>query len=99
MKRRKVRDRMQKIYAIGDKKKCVVCHRKTVRSYEYGYIDGICIQIPVCQNCKKDVGMCLDLSMDAHLKGINNAVVMSRIITDDEKRLQEIYRKERANER
>lgn len=90
---------MQKIYVKGDKKKCVVCHGKTVQAYEYGYADGIFIRIPVCENCKKDVGMCLDLSMDAHLKGISNAVVMSRIITGDEKQLQEIYRKEDADER
>lgn len=90
---------MQKIYTKGNKKKCVVCHRKTVRAYEYGYVDGISIRVPVCENCKEAVGLCLKLSMDAHLKGISNAVAMSRIITSDEKRLQEIYRKEEANER
>lgn len=89
---------MQKIYAKGDRKKCVVCHRKTVQAYEYGYADGIFIRIPVCENCKKDVGTCLDSLLDAHLKGINNAVAISRIITDDKKRLQEIYRKERNYE-
>lgn len=89
---------MQKIYIKGNKKKCVVCHRKTVYAREYGYADGITIRIPVCENCKGDIGMCLNQSMAAHLKGINNAVVMSRIITDDEKRLQEIYRREQKHE-
>lgn len=90
---------MQKTYAKGDKRKCVACHHRTVNAYEYGYASGISIRIPVCENCKKDVGMCLDLSMDAHLKGISNAVVMSRIIASDERQLQEMHRKEQNYER
>ncbi len=88
---------MQKIYAKGDKKNCVVCHRRTVQAYEYGYVNGITIRVPVCEKCKEDVGICLNCTMDSHLKAISNAVVMSRLIADDERQLQEIYRRERAN--
>ena len=89
---------MQEIYDQGKKKNCAICRHKTNNAYEYGYAYGITIRVPVCEKCKGDVGMCLSQSMDAHLKAISNAVAMSRIITDDERQLQEIYRRKRENE-
>lgn len=89
---------MQIIYTKGDKKKCAVCCKRTANAREYGYKDGISIRIPVCENCKNDVGLCLSQSMNGHLKAISNEVLMSRIITNDERRLKELYQKERENQ-
>ncbi len=74
----------------SDKKKCIVCGHKTGKYMGWAYVDGIEIDVPVCDDCHNKVGYCLDLSMDIHLKGILQSVRMSQIITCDELRLQEL---------
>lgn len=80
--------------AIEHTKNCVLCGRRTRLAKEYGYKDGISILIPLCGDCEKHIGLCLSSSMDICLKGIAQSVRMSHIITDDEKLLQELLRKE-----
>lgn len=79
----------------SERRNCVVCNRKTGRYKSWGYAGGIEITVPVCQDCRNKVGYCLDLAMDAHLKGISNSVRMSRIITVDEQRIKGLGEKMR----
>ena len=76
------------------RRKCSICSRRTGRFKSWSYVDGIEIVIPVCDKCADDFGYCIDLSMDAHLKGIAQSVRMSHIITTDEKKISEM--RERA---
>lgn len=73
----------------GSYKKCVVCKRKTGRYKGWAYVDGIEIDVPLCNDCQNKVGDCLDQAMDIHLKGIAHSVTMSQIITQDEQLLRE----------
>lgn len=77
----------------SERRKCVVCNRKTGRYRSWGYTDGIKIAVPVCEDCRNMVGYALDLAMDAHLKSISNSVRTSQIITTDEQRIRELSKK------
>lgn len=79
--------------ASSQKKKCSVCGHKTQSSAEYGYVDGISVNIPVCDKCKEKTGCFMNGAMDAQLKSISSIVRMSTIITYDENRLRELYKK------
>lgn len=82
---------MQKIDGCSsDRKKCVCCGKKTGRYKGYAYKDGIEIDVPVCDKCWEKVKMCLDVSMEIHLKGIAQSVMQSIIITCDENRLRKL---------
>lgn len=82
---------MIKIDVTGtEKRKCIVCGHKTGHRAVWSYIDGIRIEVPVCEECQGEIGYCLNTAMSIHLKAIAQSVVMSKIITSDEKKLQEI---------
>ncbi len=79
--------------AIEHTKNCVLCGKRTRLAKEYSYKDGISILIPLCGDCEKHIGLCLSSSMDICLKGIAQSVRLSHIITDDERKLQELQKK------
>lgn len=72
------------------KRKCVICNHMTGRYKGFAYVDGIEIDVPVCNACWNKVGYMLRDSMDIHLKGISQSIRMSHIITSDEKKLAEM---------
>jgi hypothetical protein len=76
-----------------EKKKCVVCQHKTGDYVEYGYQDGVSIQIPICECCKDKVGLFLREPMKAALSIIQCSVTASRFITEDEKTIRELRSK------
>ena len=78
---------------IEQTRNCVLCGRRTRLAKEYGYKNGISIVIPLCGSCEKHIGLCLPGSMDICLKGIAQSVRLSHIVTDDERRLQELQKK------
>ena len=71
-------------------RKCVVCGKKTGNYQSWCYVDGIEIDVPVCNKCKPKFGWCLDTAMNIHLKGIAESVRHSIIITSGEKRIWEL---------
>ena len=82
---------MQKIDGCRtDRKKCVVCFKKTGKYIGFSYKDGIEIDIPVCDKCKQKFGWGLDTSIKIHLQGIQESVRHSIIITTDEKYISEL---------
>lgn len=87
---------MQKRYTNGDKKQCVVCHKRTESAYEYSYANGISIRVPACKACVDKVGCCLASAMDAHLKSIASSVRMSIVITHDENYINNGRKRENA---
>lgn len=77
----------------SDRRKCSICGHKTGRFKSWSYTGGIEIVVPVCDKCANEFGYCIDLAMDAHLKGISQSVRMSHIITADEKLISELREK------
>lgn len=80
----------------AEKINCVCCNKRTNQYETFGYKNGIEIHIPICPQCKKEgrVQWCIARAMEIHLKGIQESIVLSEIISYDEKYINEL-RKER----
>lgn len=74
----------------SERRKCSICSRMTGRFKSWSYVKGIEIVVPICDKCVNEFGYCIDLAMDAHLKGIAQSVRMSHIITTDENLITEM---------
>lgn len=68
--------------------KCVSCFKKTGNYRAWGYKEGIEISVPICRKCEKKFGYRLDESMNIHLKGIQESVRNSIVISYYEAELQ-----------
>lgn len=82
--------------ASTEKRKCSICNRMTGRYKSWSYVKGIEIVVPICDKCVNEFGYCIDLAMDAHLKGIAQSVRMSHIITADENLITEMREGEKS---
>lgn len=78
-----------------EKRNCVYCNKRTNQYKTFGYKNGIEIHIPICSQCEKEGRMqwCIARAMEIHLKGIQESTLLSRIISDDEKYINEIKKK------
>lgn len=89
---------MQKISGSSSaSRKCVSCFKKTGNYRAWGYKEGIEISAPICRKCEKKFHYRLDDSMNIHLKGIQESVRNSIIISYYDAELQKQRRAKNEN--
>ncbi len=79
----------------SEKQLCACCKsRKTNEFYSFSYC-GVCIHIPLCEECQKTATFNLCMQLKPMCVAISRAVTMSHIVGYDEKQLNQLQREMR----